>query len=43
MSLGSKKKDKDKDAKGASGVEASANYIIESEIRGEGRSPTIRR
>jgi hypothetical protein len=35
MSIGSKKKDKDKDAKGASGGEASANYIIGS---GEGRS-----
>jgi hypothetical protein len=39
MSLGSRKKDKDKDTKGASGGEASANYIIESEVRGEGRSP----
>jgi flagellar biosynthesis/type III secretory pathway protein FliH len=30
MSIGSKKKDKDKDAKGSSGGEASANYIIGS-------------
>src|SRR5919199_1225136 len=37
MSIGSKKKDKDKDAKGASGGEASANYIIGS-VGGEGRS-----
>ena len=33
MSIGSKKKDKDKDAKGASGGEASANYVIGSEGR----------
>jgi Protein of unknown function (DUF2795) len=38
MSIGSKKKDKDKDAKGASGGEASANYIIGSGGGGEGRS-----
>src|SRR6187200_579585 len=38
MSIGSKKKDKDKDTKGVSGGEASANYIIGSEVRGEGRS-----
>jgi hypothetical protein len=37
MSIGSKKKDKDKDVKGASGGEASANYIIGS-VGGEGRS-----
>ncbi len=37
MSIGSKKKDKDKDAKGASGGETSANYIIGS-VGGEGRS-----
>jgi hypothetical protein len=35
MSIGSKKKDKDKDAKGASGGEASANYIIGSGGGGE--------
>jgi Protein of unknown function (DUF2795) len=38
MSIGSKKKDKDKDAKGASGGEASANYIIGSGGGAEGRS-----
>jgi hypothetical protein len=37
MSIGSKKKDKDKDAKGSSGGEASANYIIGS-VGVEGRS-----
>jgi Protein of unknown function (DUF2795) len=37
MSIGSKKKDKDKDAKGASGGEASANYIIGSGGGAEGR------
>src|SRR5919202_1560593 len=37
MSIGSKKKDKEKDAKGASGGEASANYIIGS-VGGEGRN-----
>ncbi len=38
MSVGYKKKDKDKDAKGASGVEASANYIIGSGGEGKERS-----
>jgi Protein of unknown function (DUF2795) len=38
MSIGSKKKDKDKDAKGASGGEESANYNIGSTGGGEGRS-----
>ncbi len=37
MSIGSKKKDKDKDAKGSSDGEASANYIIGS-VGVEGRS-----
>src|SRR5215217_8265333 len=41
MSIGSKKKDKDKDSKGASGGEASANYTIGSARGGaEGRSIT---
>jgi len=41
MSIGSKKKDKDKDSKGASGVEGSANYTIGSARGGaEGRSTT---
>jgi hypothetical protein len=40
MSIGSKKKDKDKDAKAASGGEASANYIIGGEGRVEERSTT---
>ena len=37
MSVGYKKKDKDKDAKGASGGEASANYIIGTAAGAEGR------
>jgi hypothetical protein len=38
MSVGYKKKDKDKDAKGASGGEASANYMIGSGGEGKERS-----
>ena len=45
MSIGSRKKDKDKDVKGASGGEASANYIIGSvggEVEGRSTNTTAK-
>jgi hypothetical protein len=43
MSVGYKKKDKDKDAKGAFGGEASANYVIGSGGGEKGQEVRIQR